>query len=483
MHLSENEGIEGDTFVVTGGLGFVGSALCIELVRRGARQVRSLDLRSNSPWFRDLQAHNVHFIQGDVRCKEDVERALCGADCVFHLASYGMSGKEMLQMGRVDEVNINGTCHVLDACLKFGIRRLVYVSTYNVVFGGQEILNGNETLHYFPIDSHVDSYSRSKSIAEQLILKSNGRPFKKKNGKCLYTCAVRPAAIYGPGEERHLPRIIFLSKWGLLPFVIGYAGVKTDWVYVDNLVLALVLASMGLLDDIPGKGRHPIAAGQPYFISDGDPVNSFEFIRPLLRSLEYDLPESSVSVSKACSLGKTFEAIYTFLYPWLNQWWVPQPLILPAEAYKVGVTHHFSILKAREELGYVPMVSPKEGMAATISYWKERKRRGLDGPTIYTWLFCVIGMAALFSAAYLPHVGPVRLVRGVGLFFFRSMWALKMIYVLSLALHIGEAIYAWHLAKRVDPANSRGWFFQTFVLGIFSLRYLLKRAQNCVAEL
>lgn len=115
---------------------------------------------------------------GDISKKQDVENALRAADCVFHLASYGMSGKEMLQCGRVDEVNINGTCHVLDACLEHGVKRLVYVSTYNVVFGGKEIVNGNEALPYFPMDDHVDPYGRSKSIAEQLVLKSNGQSFK-----------------------------------------------------------------------------------------------------------------------------------------------------------------------------------------------------------------------------------------------------------------------------------------------------------------
>lgn len=115
---------------------------------------------------------------GEVVSKIDVEKAAGGVDCVFHVASYGMSGKEMLQFGRVDEVNINGTCHVIEACLEFGIQRLVYVSTYNVVFGGKEIVNGNESLPYFPIDEHVDSYGCSKSVAEQLVLKSNGRPFK-----------------------------------------------------------------------------------------------------------------------------------------------------------------------------------------------------------------------------------------------------------------------------------------------------------------
>lgn len=86
----------------------------------------------------------------------------------------------------------------------------------------------------------------------------------------LYTCAIRPAAIYGPGEERHLPRILSLAKLGLAFFKIGGPDVKTDWVYIDNLVLALILASMGLLDDIPDRKGTPVAAGQAYFICDGN---------------------------------------------------------------------------------------------------------------------------------------------------------------------------------------------------------------------
>ncbi|KAI3938096.1 hypothetical protein MKW98_018652 [Papaver atlanticum] len=471
MHLSENEGIEGTIFLVTGGLGFVGSALCSELVRRGAREVRTLDLRSSSPWSADLNKIGVKSIQGDVTKNKDVAKALRGVDCVFHLASYGMSGKEMIQAGRVDEVNINGTCHVLDACFEFGVKRLVYVSTYNVVFGGQEIVNGNEALPYFPMDDHVDPYGRSKSVAEQLVLKSNGRT-SKKNGTRLYTCVIRPAAIYGPGEERHLPRIVSLAKLGLLAFQVGGPTVKSDWVYVDNLVLALILASMGLLDNIPGREGTPVAAGQPYFICDGSPVNTFEFIRPLLRSLDYDVPKATLDISHALLLGRIFWVIYTILYPWLNRSWLPQPFVLPSEVHKVGVTHYFSPLKAKNELGYVPMVNPQEGMSATISYWRERKRRSLDGPTIHAWCFCVIGMFAVFVLAYLPVLGPVKPLS------LRSMSPLQILFVASVAAHVGEAIYAWFLAKKVDPANAKGWFWQTFVLGFFSLRFLLKRARK-----
>ncbi|XP_076888004.1 uncharacterized protein LOC143538299 [Bidens hawaiensis] len=475
MHLSENEGIEGKAFVVTGGLGFVGSALCLELVRRGARLVRAFDIRSTSPWSDQLLNNGVRCVKGDIINRKDVEKALRGVDCVFHLASFGMSGKEMLQYGRVDDVNINGTCHVLEACHEHGVKRLVYASTSNVVFAGNEIINGNEKLPYVPMDNHVDPYGRSKSIAEQLVLKSNGRPSKNGgNGECLYTCAVRPAAIYGPGEERHLPKIIHLAKLGLLPFKIGDESVQSDWVYIDNLVLGLILASMGLLDDIPGRGKHPIAAAQPYFISDGYPVNTFEFIRPLLKSLEYDLPKASLPVDKALIVGKTFSVIYTLMHPWLNSRWLPQPLLLPAEVYKVGVTHYFNYLKAKQELGYTPITRPEQGMAATISFFKEKKQKSLDGPTFYEWLFVVFGMSAVIIAAAFP----VPVLRRACLMIIRSLFALRLLAIWAVAMHVGESIYAWRVAKRVDPENSRGWFLQTFVLGIFSLKFLLKRAKN-----
>lgn len=116
---------------------------------------------------------------GDITNKKDVEKALRGADCVFHIASYGISGKQILQTAKIDKVNIDGTRLILDVCLKFGIKRLVYLSTNNVVFRRKEIVNGDESsLPYLPLDDYTDPYARSKAIAEQLVLKYNGLPFR-----------------------------------------------------------------------------------------------------------------------------------------------------------------------------------------------------------------------------------------------------------------------------------------------------------------
>jgi nucleoside-diphosphate-sugar epimerase len=119
----------------------------------------------------------------------------------------------------------------------------------------------------------------------------------------LYTCAVRPAAIYGPGEDRHLPRIITMARLGLLLFRIGDKTVKSDWVFVDNLVLALIMASMGLLDDNNDKGKQPIAAGQAYFICDGDGFSLLMSL--LLEFLEATTDSSFVQVHRSILLNSS----------------------------------------------------------------------------------------------------------------------------------------------------------------------------------
>ncbi|CAO2817465.1 unnamed protein product [Amaranthus hypochondriacus] len=441
MKMKEEEGIEGKTFVVTGGLGFVGSTLCFELIRKGAHQIRILDLpSSSSPSSPLLSQPAVVCILGDITHKENVKTALQGADCVFHIASFGNSGKEMLQTSRIDE-----------------------------------IVNGDENLPYIPPHQHISPYARTKAVAEHLVLSYNATPFRE-NGGCLYTCAVRPGAVYGAGEGRTFPRIINYAKLRLLLFKVGDSNVKTDWIYVDNLVHGLLLASVGLLHEFPDKQKHPIAAGNSYFISDGIPVNTFEFIHPLLDSLEYGQPRASLSVPCALSFGRLCWVFYTILYPLLNVSWLPQPLILPADVYQVGVTHYFCQKKAREELGYIPRVSPQEGMSIMISYWRDEKRKSLDCPSIYPWIFCVCGLSCLFAINFLPNIGPITLLKDIALFIFRSTRNIQIFSSIVAIGHTSEAIFAWFLAKKVDRTNAKGWFWQTLLLATFSLRLLLKRA-------
>lgn len=476
--LSEHEGIEGQVFVVTDGLSSVGAALCLELVERGAAEVRSFDFRSTSPSLPALLRKRVVCITGDIKKKNETDKALRGANCVFHLASYGISGKEMLQARRIDEVNLTGTCNILDSCVKCGVERLVFTSSYNVVFGGQRIVDGDERMGYFSIEKHLDSYGRCKALTEQLVLKSNGRPLKLKAGRKLHTCAIRPAAVYGPHEEHHVPRFLNLAQKGIFMYVIGGPEVKTDWVYVDNLVQAQLLASMGLIDDIPGRQGAP-ACGQAYFISDGAPVNSFKFMQPLMEGLGYQLPRRQLSVKSAMTFAWIFWGLYSMMYPWLDKAWLPQPPMLPAEVHKVGITHYFSILKARQQLGYVPYIGPKEGLQRTLKFWKMKQAKELTSPELFYWIACLGGMILMLCCAYVPppYMGIFEWVRFMVLFILRSQKVIQVVFILAYIAHLGEGLYAWLLARRVDPANSKGWFWQTVALGYPSLRLLLRRSR------
>lgn len=80
----------------------------------------------------------------DIRKLDEVKKAVNGVDCVFHIASYGMSGIEMTERQKTREINVTGTQNIITSCCELSVPHLVYTSTYNVVFGGQELVNKGE---------------------------------------------------------------------------------------------------------------------------------------------------------------------------------------------------------------------------------------------------------------------------------------------------------------------------------------------------
>ncbi|PKU41450.1 short-chain dehydrogenase reductase family 42e member 1 [Limosa lapponica baueri] len=328
-----------ETVLITGGGGYFGFRLGCAIYQKGV-DVILFDV------VKPLQTvpEGIKFMQGDVCCLSELEEALRDVICVFHIASYGMSGREQLNRKLIEDVNVKGTENVIQACKSTGVSSLVYTSTYNVIFGGQIIENGDESLPYLPLHLHPDHYSRTKSVAEMKVLEANGAELR--NGKgVLRTCALRPAGIYGPGEQRHLPRIVSYIERGLFKFVYGDPLSLVEFVHVDNLVQAHILA----FEALKANKKH-VAAGQAYFISDGRPVNNFEFFRPLVEGLGYKFPTCRLPLSLVYFFAFLTEMVH-FLVGHVYNF---QPLLTRTEVYKTGVTHYFSMEKARKELGYEP---------------------------------------------------------------------------------------------------------------------------------
>lgn len=337
----------------------------------------------------------VVFVQGDIREYAHVERALTGVDCVFHIASYGMSGREQLNQHVIEAVNVQGTHNVLRACAKHGVPRLVYTSTFNVVFGGQVIENGDEGLPYLPLHLHPDHYSRTKSLAEMAVLKANGTVLKDGSG-VLRSCALRPAGIYGPGEQRHLPRIVSYIEKGIFRFVYGEPTSLVEFVHVDNLVSAHELAAEALTSEQQHR-----SAGQAYFISDGRPVNNFEFFRPLVEGLGYPFPKLRLPISLIYFFAFVTEMIHHLIGPIYNF----QPLLTRTEVYKTGVTHYFSMAKAKADFGY----EPREYNLDEVVQWFRRRGHGRKShSSVFNRLALDILLVAAFVAvalSFLPLVG------------------------------------------------------------------------------
>jgi len=340
-------------FLVTGGGGYVGFHIALKLVELG-HQVVLYDLNYPHQNWAEYQLQetsqqqsiqtsygSMQFIQGDIRNRDLLLTATEKIDCVIHTVSYGMSGREQMEpyWDLVEDINVNGTRCVIDACIRNQVRGLVYTSTYNVVFGGQKIINGDESLPYFPMHRHCDNYSKTKSMAEQLVLANSG----KGNFRSV---ALRLNGIFGPGEMRHIPRIINNIKSGLVSFFYfkDEYGSITDFISIENVVQGHVKAALKLCKP------DSIIGGNAYFLSDGKPIHPIDYIQPLMEHLNAPMPKIQFPIW----LVLFFIMVLEFFYKLVHKYFDFQPILTRNEFNKSSITHYCSIEKARKDLDYIP---------------------------------------------------------------------------------------------------------------------------------
>ncbi|XP_041826107.1 putative short-chain dehydrogenase/reductase family 42E member 2 isoform X2 [Melanotaenia boesemani] len=367
--------------VVTGGTGYFGFNLGKELANEGF-SVILLDVNKPSCDVPD----GAIFYQSDIRDYSSLYKVCEGVDCIFHTASYGMSGPDQLRKEQVESVNVAGTNNVINVCKERSISRLVYTSTINVVFAGKPIEDGDEaSVPYVPSDLHIDHYSRTKAVAEQIVLSANGSSLKA--GGVLRTCVLRPCGIYGPEERKHLHRVMMNVERRLFSFRFGDPGARMNWVHVDNLVMAHRLAAEALTPK-----RNCVANGQAYFINDGVSVNLFEWLTPLFEKLGYKRPQINLPVSLVYSAAILVEYLHVILRPVIK---VPL-LFTRSEVRNITVSHTFKIDKARRELGYKP--KPYSLTDSVELYLKNRKPRSSSSLTSklpQTFILLLLGLSLM----------------------------------------------------------------------------------------
>lgn len=327
-------------YLVTGGGGFVGKALCRELKRQG-HYVLSLS-RGAYP---DLEAAGIHTKQVDISSDLDSWVGLFeGIDGVFHTAA------KVNMWGDYEDfytTNVIGTRNVMAACRRSGVKRLVYTSSPSVIHTGENLRNVDESLEY-PKHFHA-FYPQTKAQAEEEALGAD-------HHGVMQTVALRPHLIWGPNDTNLIPTILERARAGRL-IRIGSGENMVDLTYIDDCVRAHILA-MKALENTPD-----VVSGKAYFISQGDPVNMWQWINqvlavhglsPIKRALS-----TRVAYPLACAMeygAKALSLVGIKVTPLLTRFLVSE----------MSTDHYFNIARAKRDLGYFPSCSIADAMEKTF---------------------------------------------------------------------------------------------------------------------
>ncbi|MDT5116826.1 MAG: 3beta-hydroxy-Delta5-steroid dehydrogenase / steroid Delta-isomerase [Mycobacterium sp.] len=333
--------------LVTGGSGFVGANLVTTLLDLGY-SVRSFD-RAPSP----LAPHpQLQVLQGDITDKAVCAQAVEGIDTVFHTAAIidlmgGASVSDEYRQ-RSFAINVGGTQNLVDAGQAAGVQRFVYTASNSVVMGGQNIAGGDETLPY--TTRFNDLYTETKVVAERFVLSQNGV------GGML-TCAIRPSGIWGRGDQTMFRKLFESVIAGHVKVLIGRKSARLDNSYVHNLIHGFILAAQHL---VPGG----TAPGEAYFINDDDPINMFEFARPVVEACGQPWPRIRVN-------GPIVRAAMTGWQRLHFRFGIPAPLLEPLAVERLYLDNFFSIAKASRDLGYQPLFTTEKALTECLSYYVE----------------------------------------------------------------------------------------------------------------
>ena len=230
--------------LVTGGAGFIGSHLCGRLLDRGD-QVAAID--NFDPFYPErikrralepLLSRGLRVFQADIRDAEAVEQAFGEAapECIVHLAALAGVRPSIERPAEYMDVNVRGTCVLLEAARRAGVHRFVFGSSSSV-YGANAVPPFQETAR---IDSPLSPYAASKAAGEQLV-----STFRNLYG--LEAISLRFFTVYGARQRPDLAIHKFARRMlagQKLPF-FGDGSSRRDYTYIDD-ILAGVLAALSV---------------------------------------------------------------------------------------------------------------------------------------------------------------------------------------------------------------------------------------------
>jgi len=226
--------------LVTGGSGFIGSALVKALLRAG-ETVRVLDDNSRGALRRLREVErDVDFVNGDIRDADAVDAAMRGIDEVHHLAFVNGTATFYSVPDLVLDVGVKGIVNVIDGCRRHGVGRLILASSSEVYQSPPHVPTDERTPLVVPDPLNPRlSYGAGKIISEMMVINHGRKHFER-------VLIFRPHNVYGPdmGFDHVIPQFAVRLKRagtaqssGPLPFQIQGSGAETrSFCHIDDLV-------------------------------------------------------------------------------------------------------------------------------------------------------------------------------------------------------------------------------------------------------
>jgi len=323
--------------LVTGATGFLGGALTRRLSGMGW-QVAALG--RNAAKLKELEMSGMRVLQADLKDKEKMSDACKDQDIVFHCAALPSPWGNFEAFY---QANVIGTRNVIRGCEEHKVRRLVYVSTPSLYFGYASRTDVKET---DSLPEPVSNYAATKILAEQELDEAFARG--------LAAIAIRPRALFGPGDTVIFPRLIPRLQSGRLP-VLGDGENVVDLTYIDNVVDALLLCAESPENTL----------GKKYNISNGEPVKIWKLIERICAELNLQPPQRKISYQTANAAASVIEFVYRLIPT------QPEPPLTRMSVSMLAHSTTLDISAARNELGYQPRVSVDEGVQRFMKWWKE----------------------------------------------------------------------------------------------------------------
>ena len=309
--------IKGKRFIVTGGAGFIGSNIVIELVKNNNEVVVIDNLLTGK--FNNLSGvmDQIRFVEGDIQDLDLLKREFIDIDYVLHQAALPSVPRSVDDPIASNQNNVDGTLNVLVAARDAEVKRVVYAASSSA-YGNSPSLPKKEDMKPDPLSP----YAITKLVGEQYC-----KVFYELYG--LETVSLRYFNVFGPHQDPNsqyaavIPKFITAMLNDESPVIFGDGEQSRDFTYIQNNVDANLLAC-----EVTG------VAGKMFNIASGERISLNELVAMLKKIL-----------------GKKIEPVYK----------EPRP---------GDVKHSLAdITLAREILGYKPRYGFEDGLKKTVEWF------------------------------------------------------------------------------------------------------------------